>query len=290
MWVRRVGESVQALAYAPDSRTLYTVEGARARAWDLTSRRSTPLFRLSDLGINGHLYDLWNVGGRYLLFGNWELAAWDLREGKPVAVPSFIRRMCRPVGGESTAVRFITTSHELIRSWDLSTNKLTTVVRRPANFGHLSRFAFSPDGRTAALLDDHRRGTLVTVETGASVPIRFPKDAWVDGVHFRADGVLVWITFDCVYVSSAAKPNTFRGPFACKWPRPAFALHPSAPLFAALNGDERLTLFSLSTGEALRSFDLDFGQTIRHICFSPDGLTCAVCGSNKQFAVFDVDL
>jgi WD40 repeat protein len=289
MWVRRVGESVRALAYAPDSRTLYTVEGARVRAWDLASRQSTPLFRLRDLGV-GSVSDLWNVGGRYLLFNATDLLAWDLRKGKPVAVPSFIRRACRPVGGESTAVRFITTSYELIRSWDLTTNKLKTVIRKPADFTGLFRFAFSPDGRTAALLDDRRRGALVTVETGASVPIGFPQDAWVGGVQFRADGALVWIEWNGVRVSSAANPNKFSAPLACKWPHSAFALHPSAPLFAALNGAERVTLFSLSTGEALRSFDLDFGQTLRHICFAPDGLTCAVCGSNKQFAVFDVDL
>jgi hypothetical protein len=61
-----------------------------------------------------------------------------------------------------------------------------------------------------------------------------------------------------------------------------------------------LSLVSLETGEELRTLDFDAGkpppqQSLRFspvtcAAFSPDGLTCAVGGSNKQFAVFDVDV
>ena len=65
MWIQRVSESVRALAYAPDSQTLYTVEGDRVRAWDLASRRSKVLLRLRDHGI-GAVYDLFGTGGTAL--------------------------------------------------------------------------------------------------------------------------------------------------------------------------------------------------------------------------------
>ena len=38
------------------------------------------------------------------------------------------------------------------------------------------------------------------------------------------------------------------------------------------------------------SLDFALGKYVTCAAFSPDGLTCAVGGSNKQFAVFDVDI
>jgi WD40 repeat protein len=73
-------------------------------------------------------------------------------------------------------------------------------------------------------------------------------------------------------------------------PWSVIAFHPTAPVFAAMNARRELTLYRLDTGEAVRSFDFGIGWAINCIAFSPDGLTCAVGGSNKQFAVFDVDL
>jgi hypothetical protein len=40
----------------------------------------------------------------------------------------------------------------------------------------------------------------------------------------------------------------------------------------------------------VRSFDFEQGSRVRCACFAPDGLTCAVGGSNGRFTVFDVDL
>ena len=85
--------------------------------------------------------------------------------------------------------------------------------------------------------------------------------------------------------------RTFRtGPIGASYPEEAIAFHPRAPVFTALNANGELTLFHLETGEPIRSFDFALGKKVRCACFSPDGLTCAVGGSNKQFAVFDVDV
>ena len=68
------------------------------------------------------------------------------------------------------------------------------------------------------------------------------------------------------------------------------AFHPTAPLFASLNPNKELTLFSLETGAPVRSLDFALGRFVQCVAFAPDGLTCAVGGSNRQFAVFDVDV
>jgi WD40 repeat protein len=70
----------------------------------------------------------------------------------------------------------------------------------------------------------------------------------------------------------------------------AFAFHPTAPVFVAIDRSKNLTLFSAETGAPIRSLDFALGRNVNCAAFSPDGLTCAVGGSNKQFAVFDVDL
>jgi hypothetical protein len=70
-----------------------------------------------------------------------------------------------------------------------------------------------------------------------------------------------------------------------------WAVHPTLPMFATRDPNGHVGLFSFETGEALRTFDFAVGKsTLRSVCFSPDGLTGAVGGSNKQFAVFDVDV
>jgi len=80
------------------------------------------------------------------------------------------------------------------------------------------------------------------------------------------------------------------GPVQSLHPGTITAFHPTAPVFAALDAEECLTLFSLEDARPLRSLDFALGTQVQSVAFSPDGLTCAVGGSKRQFAVFDVDL
>lgn len=117
--------------------------------------------------------------------------------------------------------------------------------------------------------------------------------AAADEVRFAPDGrtlavfsgreVLMW---DVSRGVSRGKPATL----APQPPDATFAFHPVAPLFLALDRARHLTLFSADTGEPIRSLDFGLGKRVACVAFSPDGLTCAVGGSNRQFAVFDVDL
>ena len=71
-----------------------------------------------------------------------------------------------------------------------------------------------------------------------------------------------------------------------------FDVSPDGRFVALVSPDHagKVALVERATGRPLRSFDFALGRRALCVCFSPDGLTCAVGGSNKRFAVFDVDL
>jgi WD40 repeat protein len=290
MWIRRVGASVRSVAYAPNGGTVYTSEGGRITAWDMASREPTRLFRTDQLATPAYAYGLHPVGDRYLLIESYQhWAAWDMEDKKEVAGAK-LGRWCRPVGPTSTAFRFVSTGG-LIRAHDLATGKTTTVLHKPDKMKKLAKFAFSPDDRLALVLDEYHSGALVTLATGKSVSVTRPEGGYGhDIIQFAANGSLVWCIGNRIHVCNPTNPNKRIASYPAHWPYGTFALHPNAPVFAALNRDQNLTLFSLETGAELRTFALELGRWVRSVCFSPDGLTCAVGGSNKQFAVFDVDV
>jgi WD40 repeat protein len=285
MWIRRVGATLRGLAYAPDGRTLYTLEGGRLSAWDIASRKPTRLARL-DAVTGSNANALCVVGnGRYLVLVAWNRSrAWDLQEMK--LLPEFeVTGWSAPA---DTAVRFISVSSLVVRSHNIPTGKTTTLVRRPQGMSDLRLFAFTPDDRKAVLVDNQRHSALVTLASGKAVALKPPQDEWVRDIRFSPDGsALVWAFRTGIHVRDTAHLRAPGVSISC---RPGvFALHPTAPILAALDSESRLTLFGLRTGEVIRTFDLGLGRWVRRVTFSPAGLTCAVAGTTR-FAVFDVDV
>jgi WD40 repeat protein len=288
MWIRRVGAEVLALAYAPDGRTVYTSEGGRVTAWDIAAREPTRLFHQNHLGVF-HVNGLYPVGNRYLIFdAATRTGLWDIEGEEEVPVPK-LGRWCRPVGPTSGAIRFVSSNGQLIRAHDLATGKTTTVLRKPSGIKKLSQFAFSPDEKYALMLGENRALALVTLATGKTVPATGHGYATY-ALQFVSNGSFVWVSGNQIELRNLKTPNKVIASHECYWPYYVFALHPSAPVYAALNAERQLTLFSLETGAVLRTFEFELGRRVRYVTFSPDGLTCAVGGSNKQFAIFDVDL
>jgi hypothetical protein len=289
MWIRRVAAWIRALAYAPDGRTLYTLEGGRVSAWDIASRKPTRLARL-DFHHAGTASALCVVGnGRYLVLdAGYRCLAWDLQKMKPLPEVG-VTGGSPPTAPGDTAVRFISPTRQLVRSRDVVTGKTTTLVRTPHGLGKLQLFAFTPDDQKVVLMDDSNRTALVTVASGKSVALRPPRNEWTPGIRFSPDGsALVWVLGTGIHVIPTADLRDPGVRIPCR-PVSVFALHPTAPIFAALDSEDRLTLFGLRTGEVIRTFDLDLGRWIRLVTFSPAGLTCAVAGTTR-FAVFDLDV
>jgi WD40 repeat protein len=286
MWIRRLAARVNALAYAPDGGTLYTLEGGRLRAWDIASRAPTQLARLDHVS-NSNTRAMDFVGGRYLLIRTSGVLVWDLREGRMLP-PDAIRGSGTPVNPHSTELRFISKSGELVRSCDLLTGKARTLVRKVRGMSALRLFAFTPDDRKAVLMDDQYRKVLVTVADGKAVEFTPPPFLCVYDVRFSQNGsALVWVSAQSIHARDVADLG---GPGVSISCQPHFlALHPTAPICVTIHRNCRPTLFSLRTGEVIRTFDLNLGRWMMQVAFSPDGLTCAVAGT-AGFAVFDVDL
>ncbi|HJZ60123.1 MAG TPA: hypothetical protein VKE74_34595 [Gemmataceae bacterium] len=111
----------------------------------------------------------------------------------------------------------------------------------------------------------------------------------VDAIQFSPDGdTLVLFAGDRAQLWDVSSQSVCVGQIVCS--HSVFAFHPTAPVFASLNPDRVLTLFGLQTGQPIRSLDFALGRAVRCVAFAPDGLTCAVGGSNKKFVVFDVDV
>jgi WD40 repeat protein len=150
-------------------------------------------------------------------------------------------------------------------------------------------FAFAPDEKKVILIGD-LRVALVNRRTGKSVALPSLKSC-LRWLQFAPDGSRVACILDNHIQMRTFPDFSLRYELTRCWGTThTFAFHPTAPIFAALNRDGVLTLYNLETGEVSRSMDFALGRNVKCVTFAPDGLTCAVGGSNSQFAVFDVDV
>jgi WD40 repeat protein len=294
MWVRRVSGGVGGVAYSPDGGTLYTADrGGAVTAWDLTTHEVKHRFWMDWID-RANVEALFVVGdGRYLVADTrYRSLAWDLHEAK--RLPD----LAEPCGWNAIqpaptgrAVRYLSPGHHTVRSYDVSTRKSSPLVRRVRGLDVLRAFAFTPDDRTVLLLDRSNGLAVVTLRTGHAVVHKHRPPPWPHAVHFSPDGrSILWVYDHRVQVWDYPDLTVRLEKVPCGYPHAGVALHPTLPAFAALNPEGVLTLFSLETGEAIRSLDFAIGRWVQCVAFSPDGLTCAAGGSNSQFAVFDVDL
>jgi WD40 repeat protein len=288
MWVQKLGGGgVIGLAYSPDGGTLYTTDGGGwLTAWDVAARAGKRLFRVRP---NERYYAraILMCGGRYAVIpvpGTarvWDTAAGELLPDPPPGL--YAKTLC-PAAARP-AVYYLNADRTAIDAYDVTTGVAARLFPAPVPSGVL--FAdVSPDGTAAVLLTADRQSLLARAD-GTVTPLARPFDA---AGRFSPDGrLLLWMTFNRLQAWDAAT-LAVRGDAACHSPYTLCAFSPTAPVFAALNPARQLTLFGLDTGAPLRSLDFALGRHVQCAAFSPDGLTCAVGGSNKQFAVFDVDV
>lgn len=292
MWIQKVaGGGVTALAYAPDGRTLYVaVRDEAVVAWDVVTRNSRRLFDL--LAIRRLVL----AAERYL-----------------VAITPRAVHVLNIADGVEVARQSISNPHDdvLVTSDGLilyqPADRLSLLARRVGDAGEGKAFAgpfprpvraydLSPDGRTVAFACDFSRDVGLFDVAAGSVTARSPLEfdsGLVWGLRFSPDGQTLAVFSGsqlrfCDAHTLAARAGRVNidnrnGDAAC-------AFHPTAPLFVALNAGGLLTLFRTDTCEPVRSLDFALGRRVHCVAFAPDGLTCAIGGSNKQFAVFDVDV
>jgi WD40 repeat protein len=292
MWIQKVGGGgVRHIAYAPDGRTLYTLDmSGSVFAWDTASHAKTRLFQLPR-----STAERYNTGGlfladsgRYLVLQALDRArVWDLTGGRELTTVTegVARGLLKPARG-ATLLYLGSMDRSSVVSHDLVSGRPTPALRWE---DILIDFDPSPDGRTLAVLARDQTVWLADLEAERRTQLSSPATA--TGVRFSPDGsAVVRVSYIEVAVWDLGASAPRFAPVSCALPGWLFALSPTGAHFAALNPQREFTIFSMTTGEPIRSLDFALGAYVQCACFAPDGLTCAVGGSNKQFAVFDVDV
>lgn len=285
MWVQRVGGGVDHVAYSADGRTLYTHDGgAWVYAWDVAARTRRKLFKF-DFNDQGSVYGFFVVGDYLIVAPSGYTRAWDLSAGAwHTALPEHPGYGHGDPGPTGLAVQFVRKDRKGVDTYDVPTGRLVSALDAPPELGPLYVFAVAPNG-DAVMVDTAAKSALVRTD-GTSVVL---PPYYGSSIRFSPDGKALLWTHDGVSIWNPADLSVRVEKIPCHSPHSALAFHPTLPVFAARNDDRNLVLFSLETGETLRTLDLGIGF-VECIAFSPDGLTCAVGGRTKQFAVFDVDI
>jgi WD40 repeat protein len=285
MWVQRTGGGVGRVAYSSDGRTLLTHDGGGwVYAWDVAARARRKLFPL-DYNDRGSVYGFFVAGDYLILAPSGRTRVWDLNAG------AFHTALSESPGygwahppAAGTAVHFVRKDRAGVDTYDVPTGRVVREVDAPPGLGPVHAFAVAPNG-DAVMVNGSAKA--VVIRAGGEV-ITLPNFYGSD-IRFSPDGkTLLWL-HGGVSVWNAADLTVRVENVPCNSPHSGIALHPTLPVFAARNDARNLVLFSLDTGEPLRTLDLGIGF-VKSIAFSPDGLTCAVGGWSKQFAVFDLDL
>lgn len=299
MWIQKVpGGGVVRLAYAPDGGTLYTLDaGGCVTAWDVAARRPHRLGRTAQRPLSLHAHLCTTADGRLLVsragdFRVWEVASGAERpwSGPAVSGTSYVH--VRPDG----RVYFAGPTNRALAGWNAATDRAELPLTPTDEVPYLRSFELSPDGRLAVLTFlDATSPRLYEVGDAGELrnPVPIAGVGRARDTNFSPDGRTL-----AVFAYAEARVSL--------WDVPAraarvtgieagaspfnFAFNPVHPLFAARGTDGVLALWRLDDPTPVRALDFALGRSVTCVAFSPDGLTCAVGGSNKQFAVFDVDV
>lgn len=285
------------LTYAPDGRSLFTLDGAgQVARWDLGTRETTPLFEVDADAFSDECRARLAVSpdGRYLLATDDErIAVWDLEAGEA----------CEPVDcndGSITYPCFVNGGRELytvgvaavwlIRwSWP----KLKE-LSKPAALNKVTEFPFAvaadPTGVRLAVFagpvvvwDVPRSKLLMTVEVEAGdyddVPMAFSPggDTFVVG-HGKTLQLCAPARKKVVHTIPVKDGTLWR-----------VAFHLRGRLFASGGSAPGVTFWDAQSGRKVTTWELPF-KKVHALAFSPDGCTCAAGGNARKFAVWDVDV
>jgi WD40 repeat protein len=285
MWVQRTGGGVGRVAYSADGRTLLTHDGGGwVYAWDVAARTRRKLFPL-DHNDRGSVYGFFVAGDYLVLAPSGRTRVWDLKADAfhPAFPESPGYGYARPAAA-GAVVHYIRKDRTGVDTYDVPTGRLVRAIDAPPGVGPVSDFAVAPNG-DAVMVDGAARAAMLRADGEAVALPNF----YGSGIRFSPDGAALLWPYNGVQIWNAADLSVRVEKVPCNSSHSVLALHPTRPVFAARDDARNLVLFSLDTGEPLRTLDLGIGF-VKSIAFSPDGLTCAVGGWSKQFAVIDLDL
>ena len=298
MWIQKLPAGVWSLTFSADGRALYVLDTRKViTAWDTAARTRQPVHRLVGELCRREVELATACDGRFLTIG---LASavqiWDpatgTEYGRLPLEPNGFRPQLDPTRRLLVAPD---SQREMLTTWDIAERKPgPPLLRADPTTDRFGDFAVTADGNTVAVRTSQRQVVLYDRPANRafarfeSVPAVGP----ILQLAFAPDGkTLALLGVDRITLWDVPSQTVRTDRVWCCLPAHVSAVHPTLPIIAARNSNLHVTLFSLNTGEPLRALDFAVGtSTVSCVCFSPDGLTCAVGGTNKQFAVFDVDL
>ena len=291
MWIQKLPSgSVTALAYSPDGRTLYTGSTTgRVFAWNLATRTHTELYRRAT-GSSG-VYYLWPTPtGRLLIREGRTLLDALAPASGPLIVPGPDDwgdwRYVLPDG-----LRAISCEPEWrIGLWDVETGQRLPVPGPLGDALHITHHELLPDGVTFLTFDSNSNAlALWNFRTGEPLGALTPNHQYISPSVLAPDGTTFAVGRNKMLWVYDVPTRSLRHRLAFEKEFRALAFHPNSRYLASAATDSVLTLWDVFGGTEVQRYDWSIGK-IQNVAFSPDGLTCAVGGSNKQFAVFDVDV
>jgi WD40 repeat protein len=294
VWIQNVaGGGVNAVAYSPDGSTLYTQDSGRwYTAWDVSTHVGRRLFQYPERCTNHFPRMFTSPDGRYLVSNTSPPLIWDLVEQKlHDEVPAKYAFAGVSMGVGRVRVECVSDDWQGIRTWDFALRQAGEELRDWDITGTIKTHNFSPDGKLVALLNWTDTVTLAETETRKSLHrIESPKRS-LQHCRFAPDGnTLVLYSPDSIAIWDIPSASFRVERVECDRPYWMLAFNPAASTIAVRRKDGLLRILDLRTGEELRAFDFDLGRQAACAAFAPDGLTCAVGGTEKRFAVFDVDV
>jgi WD40 repeat protein len=297
MWVGSVKKGpVLDLAYAPDGRSLFSLDGGgQVTRWDLATRTATPLFTVEQYAYPEECPARLAVSpdGRFLLATDDErIAVWDLTAGQPrpptdcddgsITFPCFVNG-----GRELYTVGMA--AHWLIRwSWpgleELGVPKaLAAVTEFP--FGA----AADPTGARLAVFS----GPVVVWDVAAerllmSIDVDDAGDFDDVPTAFAPGGETFVVGFEKVVRVCAVGAGKVTHTIDLDAALLRVAFHPAGRLFATAGAGPVVTFWDVESGRSISTWTTTC-KKVQALAFSPDGCTCAAGGTGRKFAVWDVE-
>ncbi|MCE9561921.1 MAG: WD40 repeat domain-containing protein [Planctomycetes bacterium] len=300
MWIQKTRCGVAHIAFSLDGRFLYTLDtGGGLTVWDVATHSG---LRIPTEGflLGNYPYGIHPLPDGRLLIRTTVFTLLD-KSGELIlsSNPSGLNPRAFAQIRNDGQIAFVGPTRRTILAGTLGIDSTKTVFALPKSFDpfeQFNRFDWSRDGNRLTVLFSSDQSVGLFEMMAENKPREIARITGIPRAYrlkFSPDGQTLIVfsnspeQFSLWDVSTQSMRVTG---VECSMHWGLFAFNPVYPVFAKCQKDGTLAIWSLDDGRPIRSVDFALGKHIRDVAFSPDGLTCAVGGSNKQFVVFDVDV
>jgi WD40 repeat protein len=298
---------VHALLFAPDSRTLFSLDGScRLTSWDISNQTSRQLFQHSNASYVSTMH--LSMDGNSLLVSEgipsrgryW---CWDRRLDRLVYPGDTTKDPGGPFWFQSHGVSWPSFSAESrIYFCDPTTSRMSYFNWPPKGEGAHLALPRGYTRKTARRMVSDAQGSRIAIwfsdetiliwdrfGTNAHRRTKLPPSSDTPVMAFSPDGLLL----ACGIVGGLALVEASTGKLEKNIPLLGrkvsdVAIHPSNQSLAAADGRAIVTFWDIASGAAIREYGWKIGR-VRALAYSPDGLLCGAGGTQKKFVVWDVE-